>query len=60
MLDPKKQAEFDQGIAAMSEVLPQMLRGFFCGCIREGFTEEQALQLSKVWLATITQKPSTE
>lgn len=48
MLDPKKNAEIDQGIQGMVEILPPLMKGLFDGFVEKGFTEVQALELTKV------------
>lgn len=47
MIDAKKQAEMDQATAFLAENVPPMLRKFFLNCVNEGFTEQQAMELTK-------------
>ncbi len=52
MLDAKKRAELAQSVAALSEMCPPMWWGLFDGCRKEGFTDEQAMELVKVYIAS--------
>jgi hypothetical protein len=45
MLDDKKQADLDQALAALKESYPTMLWVLYQGCIREGFTIPQAMEI---------------
>ena len=47
MVDEKKKerAKYDQGLAETLEVLPSMWYKLYSGCVREGFTEKQAMVL---------------
>jgi len=56
MLDPKLQAEMDQAAEAAGEMFPPMLRKFFLGLMKEGFTEIQALELTKTFLQTFNSR----
>ena len=56
MLDPKRQAEFDQGVEAMGEVFPAMWCKLFEKCKEEGFTEQQAFDLVKTYI--LSQNPN--
>jgi hypothetical protein len=47
MIDPAKRAELDQAQAALAEYLPSLWND---ACIREGFSEEQALVLVKTYI----------
>jgi len=51
MIDPKKQAEMDQAAAMVSENLPVVLWGLFKGLKKEGFDEDRAFELVKVYLS---------
>lgn len=47
MLDPKKQAVFDQSSAECGETLPQLWSSIYKG-LKEKFSERQAWQLLKI------------
>ncbi len=59
MLDPKKQAEFEQGAAAMAETFPPMLYGLYRGFIKEGFTEQRAYSLTESYFVALAVRPSS-
>jgi len=46
MLDPKQIAAAEQSQAALVELLPPALWGFYSGCKANGFTEEQSMELT--------------
>ena len=50
MLDPKKQAEYEQGTAALIEMLPPLWRGLYIGCVEQGFTGQDALDLVRTYI----------
>ena len=50
MIDPKKQAEMDQMSSTIAELCPPLWRALFKGCCREGFSEEQSLELVKAFI----------
>ena len=50
MLDGKQQAELEQSIAAQIEMFPPLWRGVFLGCKKEGFTDEQSMELVKTMI----------
>ena len=45
MNDPKWSQENEQVLAYIGDVLPRMWRSIYEGCIREGFTEQQAMEI---------------
>ncbi len=50
MLDGKKQAEFDQASAALTEMLPSMWRRLYLKLIDEGFIQSEAFELLKTYV----------
>lgn len=54
MIDAEKRAMLDQAKAEIEEVLPGMWWGLYNGCVKEGFTELQAIDLVKAFI----RKPS--
>jgi len=50
MIDPAEQAKLDQSIAMMAENVPPMVRGIHQGLLGEGFSPEQSMELTKVYL----------
>lgn len=50
MLDPKIQAEIDQGIQHMIDVFPTVLYRMFIAYKKEGFTDEQSMEFTKIQL----------
>lgn len=52
MLDPKKQAEFEQSFALLAEGLPPMCKGIFDGLLKEKFTEPQAMKILCTYIKT--------
>lgn len=54
MLDDNVRAEFDQQRATIIETIPPLLWGFFNRCKEQGFTEEQAFDLTKEELRCIS------
>jgi len=50
MLNEKLRAEIDQATTGLIEVIPPVWRGLFQGCIAEGFTAEQAMELVKAYI----------
>lgn len=57
MLNDKERADIDQGIAMLSEFYPAQWRSMYNGLIKHEFTEAQAMELLKTYIAT-TCKPS--
>ncbi len=53
---PKDIADLDQAAAALGEHIPPLWRSIFNGCVRSGFTEDQAMDLTKTYVAT-TNRP---
>jgi hypothetical protein len=47
MLDDKRRAELDQGMAEMGESMPKIWKSLYSG-LKEEFTEAQAWELLKV------------
>ena len=52
--DAQKLAEADQAMAVLAETFPQMLWRFFVNAKEGGFTEEQALELTREVLRGLT------
>jgi hypothetical protein len=50
MLDPRKAAEYEQSTMTLGEVLPPMWWRIYRGCIAQGFSEAQALELVKTYI----------
>lgn len=53
----QKQREMDEARTACVDALPKLWYGFYQGCMREGFTSEQAMRLV---IAFITKPVSKE
>ena len=51
MLDPEKRAMIDQNIAEIAEGWPTVWHKLYLGCVEEGFTELQAMELVKAFIA---------
>ena len=49
-LDPEQQAKLDQAAKALADNVPSLIRGLYTGFISEGFTENQAMELCKIYL----------
>jgi len=60
MIDPKKQAEFDQGAMAMAEVYSSLWWGLFTKLVNKGFSANVALDLLKVYITTAYQPVVTD
>lgn len=54
-MTPSDQAKFDQATAALSDMLPTLWRGIYQGCINQGFTPEQSMELLIAYIATQAQ-----
>jgi len=54
VVDPKEQAELDQSMQALTEFIPQVCRGIYLNCVKEGFTEAQALTLAGDYIRSIS------
>ena len=50
MLDAKKRAALDQGLALMLDFFPVQWRQLYLRLIEEGFQEPQALELVKTYI----------
>ena len=50
MIDDKKRAELDQGLALMLDFFPVQWRQLYLRLIEEGFQETQALELVKTYI----------
>jgi hypothetical protein len=50
MLDPAARAMFDQGMAAMMELMPSLWHNLFIELQKTGFTESQSFDLLKVYI----------
>ncbi len=50
MLSEKVRAEVEQGIAEFVEVFPSVWHQLFEKCVKEGFSEEQAMDLVKTYI----------
>lgn len=50
MTDPKKQAEYDQAAAFLTEHLPALWKQMYDGLVAVGFNENQAMDLLKVYV----------
>lgn len=55
MLDPKVMAEFDQSLEGFIETFPRLLWRFYKASMEQGFSEQQAMELTKVWLMGLRQ-----
>lgn len=58
MLDPEMIAKLEQAAAAMLEVAPvlsKQWKALYDGCMNEGFTAEQSMQLVKAYI--LSQNP---
>lgn len=52
-ISPQQQSDIDQAFAMLGETWPSALFRFFKNCIKEGFTEEQALVLTVTFLKEV-------
>lgn len=50
MLDPIKQQQIEQSVAAMVEMWPPVWKGLYDRCIKQGFNEAQAMELVKAFI----------
>jgi len=50
MIDAKKRAELDQGMALMLDYFPAQWRQLYLRLMEEGFQELQALELVKTYI----------
>ena len=50
MIDPKDIASMDQSGKLLADILPSMWRGLYTGCIEQGFSEPQAMDLLKTYI----------
>ena len=50
-MTPKESSELDQALATMVDLIPRGAKGMYDGFIEQGFTESQAMELTKVWVA---------
>ena len=55
MLNDKQRSDLEQAIAGMREVFPSSWRQLYEGCIEEGFTEKQSMDLVKTYI--LSQNP---
>ena len=58
MLDPKMIAEFDQSLEGFIETFPRLLWNFYKATLSQGFSEQQAMELTKAWLVGLRQTNS--
>ncbi len=49
-MKPEDVQKYDQASAFIAEAMPPFWRQLFDGCVKEGFSEDQALQLVKAHL----------
>ena len=54
MLSDEMRAQVEQELMFMKEILPKAWWGLYEGCVKEGFSEVQALELVKAYI----QKPA--
>lgn len=54
MLNDKVRAELEQGQELLVEVIPSLLHAFYSRLIKEGFTDANAFELTKVYLANFS------
>lgn len=50
MLDDKIRADFDQAKSTLAETFPPWWRELYVSCIREGFSEEESMDLVKTYI----------
>ena len=50
MLSPKQRSEIEQDIATMRDIYPRTWRQLFLGCVKEGFTPAQSMDLVKTYI----------
>ena len=58
MIDPKQTADLDQARAVITEHLPGMWREIYLKLVSEGFTEEQAMDITKTYITATCSQPS--
>jgi len=56
MLDPKEIAKFEQGISALSEILPSAAWSLYSEFLKQGFSEAQAMELVCTWIMSVGPK----
>jgi hypothetical protein len=56
MLNDKQRSKLEQSIATLTETFPRVWMQMFLGCVREGFTAPQALDLVKTYI--LAQNPN--
>lgn len=56
MLSDKDRASLDQGQAIIVEVIPPLLRSFYKKLVDEGFSDAEALELTKSYLVSVAGK----
>lgn len=54
MIDDKQIAELDQSFSLMGETFPPLVRRMYEGFVKEGFTEDQAFDLAKLYLLSLS------
>ena len=60
ILDPKKIHEMEQSSQLLKEHFTPFLFSFFDGCVEQGFTRGEALQLTTVIMTIILSSPPTD
>jgi hypothetical protein len=56
MLNEREQSDVDQSLAMLADTLPPAVYRFYRNSITEGFTDEQALELAKIFLTGLSGK----
>lgn len=51
MINDKQRAEFDQASATFADTFPPMWRRLYVKLVEENFTEDQALDILKAYIA---------
>lgn len=52
-VDPKIQAEFDQGAKTLGDNIPPLMWALHSGFVNQGFQEADALELCKTYLRAV-------
>lgn len=51
--------ELDQALAQSVDTFPTLWWGIYKNCIKEGFTEEQTMELLKTWIIALSKQRDT-
>lgn len=49
-MTPEDVAKADQASKALADLLPSLWRGIYKGCVNQGFSESESLELLKIYI----------